>query len=410
MFSSMLYFLPSIVCMLWLSTFIFKVKTPRQKILTWVLALGIYYFATYAIYINPQNDYLTMVKMDAINEPLILTLLPLILYYLWYHVKTQRMNSVLLVISFIPAIGFGAMISLLFYLIGFENAATLMKCNDNGMAWPEELNNDLSHLFIFFDVKVFNIFCAIFFIIAMVLVASIGVTQKYRLGDVFRFFFMGKSTTPSRAIAFLGMNFLLVMSVVIVMGRDFLLHNHTLGATTTVLCAIIIHFIAHVEYFSSQNTSVSLHSLSHIANTGGEEKVASTETPVEEEPVKEEIRDHRSLKSDILTEKVVLMFEKDEIFRQDNLTLEMLSQRTGIGRNTLSSLITHHYGMSFRDVVNHYRVDAVKKYLLENPSATQEAAAYHCGFKDASSLNRKFRELENDTPLMWLTHHQAAKK
>lgn len=78
-----------------------------------------------------------------------------------------------------------------------------------------------------------------------------------------------------------------------------------------------------------------------------------------------------------------------------------LSEMSGIGRTTLSQIISDHYNEPFRTVVNKMRIEAVKKYITDNPAATLEVTDRECGFKDASSLNHKFKEQEGVTPLAW---------
>lgn len=418
----MLYFLPSIVSMLWFITFLFKVKNSRQKTFMGVLGLGTYYFATYAIYVHPQNDYMTMVKMDALNVPVIMMLISTVALYMWQHLCPRRPDKSTVGLMLTPAIVLGAITSILYYLVGFENAARLVMAADKGLDRPSDLETELVRMYVFFDTTMIDVFGLVFqfFIISLCVITMRR--QGYRFGDVFRFFFKGSSSTPSRVIAFLQLVFVGLTFPIVMLGREVLTESPILGATTTVMFAIVMHFIAHVEFFTKSSSTVTLHDLSHIGSgeaeeedgsnddaedegAGGADTAESTEGSVEEAAPAQ--RGRRAMRTEIIVDKIVSLFEEEEIYRKDDLTLDMLSQKVGVGRGTLSAIINQHYGEPFRDVVNRYRVEAVKKFLIDNPSTTQEAAAYECGYKDASSLNRKFRELENDTPLMWLTHHQA---
>lgn len=430
MFTNMLYFLPSVVALLWFFTFMFKVKSTRQQLFVWILGLGTFYFATYASYIHPEGDYLTMVKMDAVNEPVIYVLISLIALYDCAHLGTYKLSVPAQALMMIPAAVLGAVLTLLYYLLGFEQAATIMECIDSGHPYPAELNTHLTQIFVFFDVIVIKYYCMIF--LAFIFGFSVMIMKQhgYRLGDVCRFLFKGKKTSPSRVIAFLQIFFFISFSPIVFLGRDFMNAHPAIGATTTVLFAIVMHLIAYVEFFGHADSMMTLHDLSHImpvrSNTEEGAQGATSETSEvmgaeTSAGVRAEISTdarigtgagdgsqvRRSSKNDVMLEKLVSLFEKEEVYRRDDLTLEVLSQMAGVGRTTLSSLINLHYGASFRDVVNRYRIEAVKKCLLENPDATQEAVASQCGFKDASSLNKKFRELENDTPLLWLTRYKA---
>lgn len=446
MFTTILYFLPCIVSLLWFSTFIFKVKTPRQKVFMWELLLAVYYFATYAMYIIPNTDYLTMVRMDVVNVPVIYMLFSLIILYVSMLYRPVKLTPTMLTLSFIPAISLGLIMVVLYYLVGFENAARLTEAYDKDLPYPEDLRTKLVDVFVFFDDELTSILSIL--LIAFIAIQSFLVHKHYgyRFGDVFRFLFKGRSTQPARVIAFLQIMLFAAFLPIVIMGRDYILRTPWLGAVTTVMIAIIYHFIAHVECFCKDDSVVTLHDLSHITlgipssyDDLGKEEEGAVESAVEAVESREDVTapkqeaseaaseatkqttgetvseamsepasepERRSSRSDLLFAKVTELFEVNEVYRMDNLTLDVLSEMTGIGRTTLSLLFKNHYGIAFREVVNNYRIAAVKKFLLENPTATQEAAAASCGFKDASSLNRKFREAENVTPLMWLTNNR----
>lgn len=430
MFTTILYFLPCIVSLLWFSTFIFKVKTPRQKVFMWELLLAVYYFATYAMYIIPNTDYLTMVRMDVVNVPVIYMLFSLIILYVFMLYRPVKLTPTLLTLSFIPAISLGLTMVVLYYLVGFDNAARLTETYDKGLPYPEDLRTKLVDVFVFFDDELTSILSVV--LIGFIMIQSFLVIKHYgyRFGDAFRFFFKGKSTPTARVIAFLQIMLFAAFLPIVIMGRDYILRTPWLGAVTTVMIAVIYHFIAHVECFCKDDSVVTLHDLSHITlgipssyDDLGKEEEGAVESAVKAVESREDVTapkqeaseaaseatsepEHRSSRSDLLFAKVTELFEVSEVYRMDNLTLDVLSEMTGIGRTTLSLLFKNHYGIAFREVVNNYRIAAVKKFLLENPTATQEAAAASCGFKDASSLNRKFREAENVTPLMWLTNNR----
>lgn len=77
----------------------------------------------------------------------------------------------------------------------------------------------------------------------------------------------------------------------------------------------------------------------------------------------------------------------------------------GVSRSTMSAMISSAYGESFRDYLNRRRIEYSKEYMLAHPKATQEAIAAECGFKDGNLFNRKFKQLEGETPLSWLVRN-----
>lgn len=74
----------------------------------------------------------------------------------------------------------------------------------------------------------------------------------------------------------------------------------------------------------------------------------------------------------------------------------------GVGKTTLSTLISQHYDATFRDLVNKYRIEEAKQFMAANPKETQETVALHCGFKNAQYFNTQFKKIVGETPAMWL--------
>lgn len=411
-----------------------------------------------------------MVRLDCICAPLIICIQALAVLYLSMHrTKVSKLPNWKFLLL-IPALVYAAVYSLLYYLLGFDNAAYINKVFDETGELPTNLHNDLVFMYNLFGEVLLDIYCFVMSVIMLWQCVTISRRDGYKFGDAYRFFFKGAQTTQSRAISFLYITTIVLLMPMIIFGRAYMMNNPILGATLTVLIAIVFHFLCHVEFFG-ENAIVTLHDLSHIQTSENltnivagtpEEKATiaetssieaepssaeavpqktETETPVatvdsetmpesvsegnteiateeKQEPVVEqktaveqqpertslEDKTHVSVtKFDVLAQRLDELMESEHLYREENLTLAFLSDRLGAGRTMISTMINNVYGMSFRDYVSKYRIDAAKKYMLANPNATQEAVAFECGFKDASSLNHKFKDSEGVTPLMWLT-------
>ncbi|MGB5821376.1 MAG: helix-turn-helix domain-containing protein [Saonia sp.] len=101
------------------------------------------------------------------------------------------------------------------------------------------------------------------------------------------------------------------------------------------------------------------------------------------------------LRSDLTT-----VMNEQKPYLDENLTLSSLSDRFQVSDKKLSTLLNQHMNTSFYDYVNRFRVEEVKKMILDtaNEKYTLLAIAYDCGFKSKSSFNRIFKKETGISP------------
>ncbi len=88
-------------------------------------------------------------------------------------------------------------------------------------------------------------------------------------------------------------------------------------------------------------------------------------------------------------------------YRED-LTLEDVAHRFGYEYHYLSRLLHKGYHISFRTLVNEYRIEAAKE-LLVTSGCTVTAAALECGFQSIRSFHHVFHQLTGMSPSQWLS-------
>lgn len=400
------YFLPCIISFLWFFSFILKVRSERQRLFTWIQAADVFYFATYAFYISPITDYKMMIVMDAVNVPLILADLAMMMVYLtmlWKNIKLSYLQLLLLA----PALMVGTIANMFYFLIGFDKAALLTELLDKGDPLPDELKTSLYDIYEFFNYQFLSVVCIIFILVIGYVIYKIIKKDNYPLGNTFRFLFMGGKSTPARCIAILFIVEFASLMPLIILGRTYMMQHPITGIITTLLVAAAKHLISHIEYYSDNQGEITLYYLSHLKL--GETNTVYIEKEPEEEPEKQEEAhpSHTSARIRMILEQLNHLLEEEKIYKDESITLNQLAERFGIGRTTLSQIISSQYGMPFRDLLNNYRIEAAKQYMLANPTATQEVIAYECGFKNASYLNTKFKDVVGETPLMWFNKQIA---
>lgn len=92
--------------------------------------------------------------------------------------------------------------------------------------------------------------------------------------------------------------------------------------------------------------------------------------------------------------------EQDKLYLYPDLNITTLSTRLGIPAKTLSAVLNQRLNKGFNEYVNTYRVEAVKKMILDpaNDHLTISGVAYECGFNSQPTFQRAFKAATGMTP------------
>lgn len=101
-------------------------------------------------------------------------------------------------------------------------------------------------------------------------------------------------------------------------------------------------------------------------------------------------------KQKILNQLKALM-ENEKPYLRTDLKIGELADRLEITSNTLSQVINELLQMNFNNLVNTYRVDAIKENIHDERRSLYGIALDH-GFKSKSAFNRIFKEMTGLTP------------
>lgn len=132
--------------------------------------------------------------------------------------------------------------------------------------------------------------------------------------------------------------------------------------------------------------------------------LVQTELPVIDKPNPTEAAHHLSNTSqeDIeqLSKRLTEVLEQERPFLEEDLTLNALAQRIPTTDKKLSALLNQVLNISFYDLINDYRVQAVKAKLADPDFAhfTLLAIAFECGFNSKTSFNRVFKKATGLSP------------
>lgn len=451
---SLFYFLPCLACITWAISYKLRKKNVTQKILFRLILLCIPYFFTFALYINPSTNYELLSICDFINQPLILIILAVTIIYLDAHLNKKIMEPMYHALLIIPAIIQGSIMWILYLLIGFKKIANFHYHFDlasKNIVGEHALNqihaefsNDIFRVFYFFDYIVVDVMAGIMFLVCVWICAKIQKNEGYRFGDIYRLWFKGRKTTPSRAVAYWTFNTLFVLSFLVVFGRTYFFLHPTLGAILSVLTAATLYSLFYCEFYSFlPNYSVKM--LTHAELRGEnpesqESKEASenitddrqivvdinltdeivednTETEENGESLSESVSDDAidiSKHADVLSPKMTALVERmkealtdRKIYTDSEVSIDKLAKYLGTNRSTLSPLINQTYEMNFKTLIATLRIEEAKRMLLKDPTLPIEIIAYQCGFKDKVNFFRRFKEITGETPRVWLIKYNG---
>jgi len=106
------------------------------------------------------------------------------------------------------------------------------------------------------------------------------------------------------------------------------------------------------------------------------------------------------LKKDLLR-----LLDEDKIYKENNLNLDVLSEKLGTTRHNTSQIINEHFKMNFAELMNKYRIDEAVEIFnndeFHNLNIIQ--VAYEVGFNNKVTFNKSFKKYLLQTPSQYIT-------
>lgn len=101
-----------------------------------------------------------------------------------------------------------------------------------------------------------------------------------------------------------------------------------------------------------------------------------------------------------IAEKLKFLMEEESLYKNTELTLSSMADRLSTSEHHLSQVLNERFNKNFYDLVNYYRVEEVKKMLLD-PSYSHLnllGVALDSGFNTKASFNTAFKKFTGMTP------------
>jgi AraC-like DNA-binding protein len=105
-------------------------------------------------------------------------------------------------------------------------------------------------------------------------------------------------------------------------------------------------------------------------------------------------------KEDEINNKLEEAIKKENVFRQQNLTIQQFAIKLGIAPKELSRFLAEYHQMNFSEYVNHHRIEYIKSLIssAEVEKYTLVSLAELSGFSSKSSFNATFKKITGLTP------------
>lgn len=99
---------------------------------------------------------------------------------------------------------------------------------------------------------------------------------------------------------------------------------------------------------------------------------------------------------------IINLFESEKPYLNSDFNMDSLSSKINVPKHQITEVLNTEIGKNFFQFVNFYRVEDVKKMLLDKKNNYSiEAIGYECGFNSKSSFFTVFKKITEKTPLQY---------
>ena len=165
-----------------------------------------------------------------------------------------------------------------------------------------------------------------------------------------------------------------------------------------VFAIIIKQLVEQNDAFSSLSSTVELPS-------SCEQQAEDGQNSAQSKTVRQEDVEHYHM----LFEQLASQMLTNKWYLTPRLTLNQLSQLSGIQVRDISRAINLASQQNFNDYINRLRIEEVKKQLEHNPDDSILTLALNAGFNSKSSFNQIFKQFESMTPTQYRNKNKNRK-
>lgn len=223
--------------------------------------------------------------------------------------------------------------------------------------------------------------------------ARLFIQRESRWGQLYRFLFKGEGITPFYLNVFLAI-FFTVFSYARLLTPTYVMVDYPISSVVYGVClAILLHFLGHLGRYTYMDsiTIKTQYTTRLLQEAEGE---ASAEI----------ISDLPSVTDDTmerLQQRMVHLIEGEFWFLHKDVSLELVAQELMTNRVYVSRILNRRMQTTFRDYINHLRIDYAKGWVAQHPNDDTDTVADVCGFNDVQRFLLKFKQYNGITYDEW---------
>ena len=103
-----------------------------------------------------------------------------------------------------------------------------------------------------------------------------------------------------------------------------------------------------------------------------------------------------------LKENLTQLFEKEKLYRRNDINLDLVAKKLNTTRHNASQIINEHFKKSFHEYINVYRIKEAKELLESGKVLNIIDIAYEVGYNNKVTFNKAFKKETALTPTEYL--------
>jgi AraC-like DNA-binding protein len=179
--------------------------------------------------------------------------------------------------------------------------------------------------------------------------------------------------------------------------------NYVGGWWFYLLYSLILYYIAVTGYSNSVETKIGFE-----MSVFEKKPIFLLDQNKENETIEieyQEIKTEISPEIAIWKTKIETLIQTDKLYQNPELSLTEIAKKLESNTNIISRAVNQGFAMNFNDLINNYRIEAVKEMFKngEHKKSTLLGIAYDCGFNSKATFNRAFKKNAGISPKEYLT-------
>ncbi|MBT8272747.1 MAG: AraC family transcriptional regulator [Bacteroidia bacterium] len=108
--------------------------------------------------------------------------------------------------------------------------------------------------------------------------------------------------------------------------------------------------------------------------------------------------------SDELKQHLLQLLNEEKIYKNNEMSLELLSEKLGTSRHNTSQVINAHFDMNFFELINKYRIDEAVNMINQDKLNELNIIdiAYEVGYNNKVTFNKSFKKIHAITPSQYI--------